>query len=1085
VHKTSLEVHNEVFRQFAKDFIEFKLDTLGIHRFDLRFLEYLSDTISFAKNINFELYGVDIDSSMLDDIYRELVFDEFIFTSGKSGFKLSSDNLIISSDSLSYSSVSERAEVFNLDIFEKYEGTSKKNLHMIAGKLTLDGISKDPVPKAEKLHLRIKIEDVQGRLDLGHPLFQNKSQGKTNNIFDLINLDKISLQNINLELFQEDQFNVQVHSLKTEINNPILLSDGIASINLNTLELNAGGLIFSSASGIRIASGPLSILNNDLQINTLTFQTPGTAGENQLKLDKLSFSGLMLNALINKNQLVCNDVILGKVRLTGKILIPAATPQSREQTAGTSPLKIPFDSISFNKIDIPDIKLNNSLFYLSDEILINSDLAIKLEGIELNAPEIDIKDLARIKGYFRIGGTATDIYGHTLNLEELLFDFSNQRFALKELYVDYHPEIHAKADYQIHELQLSIFEINNFNYEALIGEKRLQFRDMNISDLRLDMIIDKGKGVQKDSTTPGFTPEDLLNFDYKELELTNINLSIESKSESSNPVIVINDFDLKHLRTDDPEHNFMNDIIFSFEYFTLTDSLRHQSFKINNGVYENTNNTLTLSNISGGSIDILNIETLTRPGWEFESSSLIASGMFARNTFPTRFAMNKLALSDANIVISSEMQTNRNPSLKLDIESFRRFGALMTRLRVDTTVFSEVSVHYKTFNDTSSHIFLADSIGLVINNIDIDTAVFENSDPDIVRKMSVDFKGRTRISKDSLYEIRSGIISYNFIENRVTIDSFQLIPRFEDDEFFRRAVYQTDRVTLFGRRIELRDFHFEELFKEDLIHFGRIDVDSIYLDMTRDKKYLRKPNEFKPMPQEILRRMAQRFTIDTIMVFNSFVRYSEYVIKSDIPGSVFFDRFNLNIYNLSNDQPMPDPTSALKINLNAYVMGQGRLEAELVFPYLNNSTDYWVTASSETLDLTTLNPLTENALGITIKRGEGHVENSFFTGDSIHSKGTMLFEYKKLKLGLYNRKKAQQNKGMFGGLTRFLINDILIHSNNPRFSRKPRIGQIYFERAPEKFIINYAWKSLLSGMLSTIGINTKEQRHDRKEMKGK
>jgi hypothetical protein len=34
-------------------------------------------------------------------------------------------------------------------------------------------------------------------------------------------------------------------------------------------------------------------------------------------------------------------------------------------------------------------------------------------------------------------------------------------------------------------------------------------------------------------------------------------------------------------------------------------------------------------------------------------------------------------------------------------------------------------------------------------------------------------------------------------------------------------------------------------------------------------------------------------------------------------------------------------------------------------------------------------------------------------------------------------------------------------------------------------VVNYAWKSLLSGMLSTLGINKKEQRQERKELKNR
>ena len=53
-------------------------------------------------------------------------------------------------------------------------------------------------------------------------------------------------------------------------------------------------------------------------------------------------------------------------------------------------------------------------------------------------------------------------------------------------------------------------------------------------------------------------------------------------------------------------------------------------------------------------------------------------------------------------------------------------------------------------------------------------------------------------------------------------------------------------------------------------------------------------------------------------------------------------------------------------------------------------------------------------------------------------------------------------------------------ANNPKFARSPRKGQAYFERDTEKGIINYIFKSALSGMISTLGFNNKEQRQIKK-----
>jgi len=64
-----------------------------------------------------------------------------------------------------------------------------------------------------------------------------------------------------------------------------------------------------------------------------------------------------------------------------------------------------------------------------------------------------------------------------------------------------------------------------------------------------------------------------------------------------------------------------------------------------------------------------------------------------------------------------------------------------------------------------------------------------------------------------------------------------------------------------------------------------------------------------------------------------------------------------------------------------------------------------------------------------------------------------------------------------------LINDLVLRSNNPRFARKPKTGLIYFKRDTRKGIVNFAFRGLLSGMLYTVGINSKGQRKEKKDLK--
>jgi hypothetical protein len=63
-----------------------------------------------------------------------------------------------------------------------------------------------------------------------------------------------------------------------------------------------------------------------------------------------------------------------------------------------------------------------------------------------------------------------------------------------------------------------------------------------------------------------------------------------------------------------------------------------------------------------------------------------------------------------------------------------------------------------------------------------------------------------------------------------------------------------------------------------------------------------------------------------------------------------------------------------------------------------------------------------------------------------------------------------------------LVN-LLIAKNNPDDGGKMRQGIIYFERDTTKGFVNFIWKSVLSGIKSSVGVNSKTQKEMLKQHK--
>jgi len=61
--------------------------------------------------------------------------------------------------------------------------------------------------------------------------------------------------------------------------------------------------------------------------------------------------------------------------------------------------------------------------------------------------------------------------------------------------------------------------------------------------------------------------------------------------------------------------------------------------------------------------------------------------------------------------------------------------------------------------------------------------------------------------------------------------------------------------------------------------------------------------------------------------------------------------------------------------------------------------------------------------------------------------------------------------------------NLLLSDSNPNEDGKMKHGVIYFERDPSKGFFNFVWKSILSGIKSSVGVNSKTQKEIIKKAK--
>ena len=265
-------------------------------------------------------------------------------------------------------------------------------------------------------------------------------------------------------------------------------------------------------------------------------------------------------------------------------------------------------------------------------------------------------------------------------------------------------------------------------------------------------------------------------------------------------------------------------------------------------------------------------------------------------------------------------------------------------------------------------------------------------------------------------------------------------------------------------------------------HFiaSRVTVDGIELDDYRDKRNPPRKNWRPLMPHEALTNLKMQLRIDSVFVTNGKITYSEQT--GDKPGTIFFDNVSVAAGPLSNDSVMIAAGYTMRVRGNAKLMGNGPISLNADFPMPAKNGVWSFSALLTGFEMNKLNPFVSGLLPAKIV--SGYIDKMVIMpvmANSHHSRGKLILYYHDLKMDLppqTDKKWEIMKKSVLAWAA-----NTYVAESNPGQNGKLREGVIYVERDPTKSIFNYLWKSIFSGIKSTVNVNTKEQKEIKKQAK--
>ncbi len=384
-------------------------------------------------------------------------------------------------------------------------------------------------------------------------------------------------------------------------------------------------------------------------------------------------------------------------------------------------------------------------------------------------------------------------------------------------------------------------------------------------------------------------------------------------------------------------------------------------------------------------------------------------------------------------------------------------------IRIDHLFFNMIELSFG--NKLSAKSFGIKNGILIGYNLHV--AKLDTISPSILTAFDFEADELLSVSSDSLYSFNASRFKYSETTKTLTANSFSIHPNYSEYAFTSRSIYQTDRIEADFKKVLVQNFSVSKYIESGILKSSGIEIGKMDLNAFRDNRL-----KFRHVNKEVFQNMIYNYPgyvkIDSISLLSGSVAYKEHAKEANTAGQISFTEVNAKVYNLSNDTIYKREKAYLKLNVNALLMGKGKLAIQLKGRLFDRQNTFSLDGSLSEMDAGELNPILEKNAFIYVTTGKIDAMNFSFTANNTKATGDMTLLYHGLNVTLENKRTdvTTAAKERIGSL----IANIKILNSNPLPGNKIRKGIIYNERDPEKFLFNYCFKSILSGIKSSLTI---------------
>jgi hypothetical protein len=325
--------------------------------------------------------------------------------------------------------------------------------------------------------------------------------------------------------------------------------------------------------------------------------------------------------------------------------------------------------------------------------------------------------------------------------------------------------------------------------------------------------------------------------------------------------------------------------------------------------------------------------------------------------------------------------------------------------------------------------------------------------------------------RNSQNELKLERIHISIPDSEMVCDSLRYYSLLNEEQFFAKSKFRQTRFRIDVQQIQIKSLDCVSLFRGTNFSAKNVNIHEGFADIlvNMDKPY--DMNSANPkMPNEVFASIKDIVNLDSIIIKNGRLKYSERFAVNSKPGIVSINKINVAAGEIAKQTSNSDTTI---IRGEGFLMNSTKMKLYMAIPLKSKDFSLKYSGSLARMDVTELNSFIEPGEHQRIKTGILESASFNVNVNSGHASGTLHAEYKDLTIDVIN-KNTGSDKGFFDRVSSLFSKIFIIRGSNMREEDGSiKTGEIKYIREPEDYFFQYIWFAVRNGIADVVGFPKK------------